>query len=101
MVFGSILSVIVLTLIDWESCLQIPLFEKWSAGPQTKFWEDIWCDSRCKLKDMFPRLFALETEKNVPSKIVGYCLMDPGQEIGNGGVRLLVAHQVILPLSLK
>lgn len=71
------------------------------SGVQTKFWENMWCDSGCKLKDMFPRLFAIETVKSLLVNDRWIFLMDLREETGNGGVRLQVAHQVIWPLSLK
>lgn len=40
------------------------IIRKVGGGSETKFWTDSWCEAGIKLKDLFPRLFALEVEKN-------------------------------------
>lgn len=40
-----------------------PFVKKVASGNQTRFWFDIWCKSGQNLKEKFPRLYALETNK--------------------------------------
>nr|GEY44492.1 RNA-directed DNA polymerase, eukaryota, reverse transcriptase zinc-binding domain protein [Tanacetum cinerariifolium] len=48
--------------------LEIPLdnliVRKIASGEQTRFWKDKWCSSGRKLMNFYPRLFALENNKD-------------------------------------
>lgn len=39
------------------------IIKKVGNSEEIRFWEDVWCDARNRLKDVFPHLYALESLK--------------------------------------
>nr|GEZ23180.1 RNA-directed DNA polymerase, eukaryota, reverse transcriptase zinc-binding domain protein [Tanacetum cinerariifolium] len=62
------------------------LRRKIGNGVDTKFWEDSWCD-RGLLKDLFPRVYALEQSKHitVANKVSSTCLSFSFRRCPRGG----------------
>ncbi|GKA75182.1 hypothetical protein Tco_0781560 [Tanacetum coccineum] len=84
--------------------LEIPLdnliVRKIGSGEQTQFWKDKWCSSGRKLMDLYPRLFALENNKD--SRVCDRWCLTNGIWNGNWDWRIPLRGRAVSQLaSLK